>query len=123
MKNAIAVLLCLVSPVVVCAQAPGQPPVPASPTGCPEGPSCISSSGGPHGLHWTRCCFPRNGCPDDYCPNPYPRPCWPPYSPFCQCVPAGNCGQSGCSGRDKDRLTWWFLPTPRALREAIWCQP
>jgi hypothetical protein len=20
-------------------------------------------------------------------------------------------------------LTWWWIPRPRALREAVWCQP
>jgi hypothetical protein len=116
MKSAFAVVLCLLSAPLILAQAPG--PLPA-PVGCAEGPSCAS----PHGLHWTQCCFPRQGCPDDYCPNPFPRPCPPPYPPFYQCVPAGECGQAAGCGHDKDRLTWWFLPTPRALREAVWCQP
>jgi hypothetical protein len=61
-------------------------------------------------------CFPRNGCRDDYRPNPWPRQCWLPYPPYYQCVPAGD-------GRKKDKLTWWFLPTPRALHEAVWWRP
>src|SRR5579862_807925 len=75
------------------------------------------------GCHWTQSCFPRNGCPDDFLPNPLPRPCQPPYPPFYQCVPAGPCGSSCGSGPVQSRLTWWFLPTPRALREAFWFQP
>jgi hypothetical protein len=47
-------------------------------------PACTAAaqcgSCGPTGLHWTLGCFPRYGSPDDYCPNPYPRQCWLPYS-------------------------------------------
>jgi hypothetical protein len=68
-------------------------------------------------------CFPRCGCPDDYCPQPFPRQCWPPYPPFYQCVPAGDCAGPGCRIPGREKLTWWFIPTPRALREAIWWQP
>lgn len=69
---------------------------------------------------WTRNCFPRCGCPDDYCPHPYPRQCWPPYAPFYQCVPAGDCG---CGGHGHGSLTWWFIPTPQALHDALWMKP
>jgi hypothetical protein len=69
------------------------------------------------GLRWTVGCFPRCGCPDDYTANPYPRQCWPPYPAYYRCVPAG------AGGLGKEKLTWWFLPTPQALREALWCQP
>jgi hypothetical protein len=119
MKNTAAVFLGLVVPLAVCAaglgQAPGQGPC----TVCTEGPPCA----GGQGLHWTTHCFPPNCCPDDYCPNPFPRLCWPPYPPFYRCVPAGDCGGPGCAAHGQGRLTWWFLPTPRALFEALWCHP
>jgi hypothetical protein len=89
-------------------------------TPAPAGGSCCSSA---KGLVWQLNCFPRCGCPDDYCPNPYPRQCWPPYPPFYRCVPAGECSHPPCVGVGNEKLTWWFLPTPRALREALWCQP
>jgi len=73
------------------------------------------------GLHWSHECFPRGGCPDDYCPNPFPRQCWPPYPLFYRCVPAGECAD--CRDRSTDDLTWWFIPKPRALREAIGWRP
>jgi predicted ATPase len=22
-----------------------------------------------------------------------------------------------------EKLTWWWIPRPRALRDALWCQP
>ena len=65
-------------------------------------------------------CFPPSCCPDDYGPNPFPRQCWPPYPPFYVCVPAGDPAQPGACDRGRGRLTLWFLPTPRALREALW---
>jgi len=96
---------------------------------CSESGCCASNSNGCTtccgsgcgGLHWTRECFPHNACPDDYCPSPFPRQCWPPYPSFYRCVPAGDC--AGCRDRSTDDLTWWFIPKPRALREAIGWQP
>lgn len=73
--------------------------------------SCGATSGG------DRCCFPRNACPDDYCDKPFPRQCWPDYPPFYRCVPAGDCAGYG---NGKENLTWWFIPKPQALREALW---
>jgi hypothetical protein len=65
-------------------------------------------------------CFPRSTCLDDYCPSPYPRQCWPPYPAFYQCVPAGVCSHPPCVGVGNEKLTWWWIPTLRALREALW---
>ena len=97
-----AVLACLLGAFVVneMVQA-GEPP-----RGCQAGP-----------------CFPRSTCPDDYCPNPYPRQCRPPYPPFYRCVPAGECAHPPCVGVGNEKLTWWWIPTPRALHEALWLQP
>ncbi len=122
MKYAAAMFTGLLGGLLVCRLAPGQQPAPpACPTGTP-GQACGSPGASPHGLRWTDCCFPRHGCPDDYCPHPYPRPCPLPYPPFYRCVPAGNCHPT-YSGPHTGGLAWWFVPTPRALREAIWCQP
>jgi hypothetical protein len=79
--------------------------------------SCGTNCGG---LHWSHDCFPRGGCPDDYCPNPFPRQCWPPYPVFYRCVPAGDC--AGCRQRSDD-LSWWFIPKPRTLRDAVGWRP
>src|SRR5262249_14116661 len=63
--------------------------------------NCVGNCGsGCGGLHWTHECFPRGGCPDDYCPNPFPRQCWPPYPLFYRCVPAGECAD--CRDRSTD---------------------
>jgi len=35
-------------------------------------------------------CLGRFACPDDYCPRPYPRVCWPPYPDYYTCVPYGE---------------------------------
>ncbi len=105
MKHPFAVLVYLLIALAGSAETRAQEPAPA-----------------PQGCHWTLGCFPRCGCPDDYCPHPYPRPCWPPYPPFYRCVPAGNCQPNAC-GRGQEKLTWWFLPTHRALREALWSHP
>jgi hypothetical protein len=80
------------------------------------------SHGGGQGHGWTLRCFPRCGCADDYCPSPYPRQCWPPYPPFYQCVPAGACAHPACVGVGNEKLTWWWIPTPRAFREALWLE-
>src|SRR5262245_14836155 len=117
----LCVLIVLVAGVPGLAQEPRQVPAGAVITST-EPPVCASRCGGLNCCRWTLGCFPRWGCPDDYSPNPYPRQCWPPYPPFYQCVPAGDCAPC-CRDRGKDRLTWWFIPTPRALREAFWCQP
>ena len=96
----------------------------ASPvTPCPASPTCDCHGSGAGCCRWTAGCFPLHGCPDDYCPNPFPRQCWPPYPPFYRCVPAGNCGHPPCVGVGNETLTWWWIPTPRALREALWCRP
>jgi hypothetical protein len=34
---------------------------------------------------WDRHCFPRCGCPDDYCRKNLPAVCWPPYPPYYIC--------------------------------------
>jgi hypothetical protein len=126
MKNASPALLSLLVALVTCVSGLGQEagPAPAGPVAARcEAPACAAHGGGTNCWSWTLFCFPRHGCPDDYCPNPYPRQCWPPYPPFYRCVPAGACAPPGCDGRQTDRLTWWFIPTPRALHEALWCQP
>jgi hypothetical protein len=92
-------------------------------TTCPTKPACESRGAGTSWCRWAIGCFPRHGCPDDYCPNPYPRQCWPPYPPFYRCVPAGDCTHPPCVGVGYEKLTWWWLPTLRALRDALWCQP
>jgi hypothetical protein len=71
---------------------------------------------------WVQDCFPRCGCPDDYCPRPLPRQCWPPYPCYYQCVPAGDGRPVRCESK-KDGWSLWFLPTPRTLRDAVWCSP
>src|SRR5215831_14390266 len=123
MKRASPAILFLLSALVACAPGFGQEPRQVPFTACTEGPAGGSSCDGPKGLHWTLGCFPRHGCPDDYSPNPYPRQCWPPYPPFYRCVPAGDGALPGRCGSGKDKLTWWFILTPQALREALWCQP
>jgi hypothetical protein len=113
--------------VLACwAAARGQEPGPATTSpravcgACATGESCGS---GPGCCGWVRTCFPRRGCCDDYCPNPYPRQCWLPYPPFYRCVPAGECVHPSCVGVGNEKLTWWWIPTPRALRDALWCDP
>jgi hypothetical protein len=125
MNNA-SVVLGLVCVVACCGLGPGQEPgpAPASPcascTPCATGESCGGNTGC---CRWTCSCFPRGGCPDDYCPHPLPRQCWPPYPPFYRCVPAGHCAHPPCVGVGNENLTWWWIPTPRALRDALWCKP
>jgi hypothetical protein len=91
-------------------------------------PDCGARAARPPGA-WSRCfswasrCFPRCGCPDDYCPHPFPRQCWPPYPPYYSCMPAGDGVHPPCLGVGNEKLTWWWLPTPRALRDALWCRP
>jgi hypothetical protein len=114
MKTATLALLWLQIALVACASEPAPEPAPMLLTPAKTCPS---------GCLWTYGCFPRYGCPDNYCPNPLPRQCWPPYPPFYRCVSAGECGHPPCVGVGHERLTWWFMPTPRALREALWCQP
>jgi hypothetical protein len=110
--------------VTVPSRAEDLPPGPTCPPpACSPTRTCARDEGGLGDCRWTWACFPRCGCRDDYCPNPYPRQCWPPYPPFYQCVPAGACTHPPCVGVGNEGLTWWFLPTPRALREALWCRP
>jgi hypothetical protein len=121
MKAPFALLLGLGLSLTVCSMGLGQQFEPDAQF--IEGPPSCSSNGGPHGLHWTHACFPRCGCPDDYCPHPYPPPCPSPYPPFYLCGPAGDCGHAPVGSHARDRLSWWFVPTPRALADAIWCRP
>jgi hypothetical protein len=122
MKTICLAIGCLIAMLAAAAGGRAQAP-PGPPPGCANVPISAIADDSRHGVDWTRTCFPRCGCPDDYCANPYPRPCWPPYPPWYQCVPAGDCAPDGGCGSGRGRLSWWFLPTPRALREAIWCQP
>jgi hypothetical protein len=55
-------------------------------------------------LHWwPEHCFPCAGAPDDYCPKPLPRVCWPPYPPYYIwgppeiCYPQARCKDCGGS--------------------------
>jgi hypothetical protein len=121
-RIATALLVCFLSALVAGAQEPVPERAGSVPVGV-DVPGCGFCHECPTGLHWPRDCFPHCGCPDDYCPHPFPRQCWPPYPPFYQCVPAGHCGHPPCVGVGNEKLTWWFLPTPRALREALWCHP
>jgi hypothetical protein len=126
MKQATPALLCLLIALITRAPLLGQDagPVPASPVSrSTEVPACGSHCVSLSCFRWTLGCFPRRCCADDYCPNPYPQPCWPPYPPFYRCAPAGDCTAPPCGSPGKEKLTWWFLPTPRALHEALWCQP
>src|SRR5947209_1858497 len=113
-----AVLPCLASVLAVCAPGLGQEPGQwRSCTACQP----IATQTSARGLHWALSCFPCFSCPDDYCPNPYPPPCPSSYPAYYRCVPAGDC--ANCGGPRNNTLTLWFLPTPRALREALWFQP
>src|SRR5262249_7872718 len=97
---------------------------PTCPTTAFTAKSVSATNGdGPGGCRWSLFCFPRCDCPDDYCAHPYPRQCWPPYPPFYRCGPAGDCGHPPCTGVGNEGLSWWWIPTPRALREALWRQP
>jgi hypothetical protein len=126
MKTALHVYSCLVIFAAICAQGRGEEPrqVPISPGTCgPDAPACVTPCARSGGLHWTRCCFPRGGCPDDYCANPYPRQCWLHYPSFYKCVPAGGRTSADCYDTAKENQSWWWVPTPRALRDAIWRSP
>jgi hypothetical protein len=125
MNNA-SVVLGLVCVLVWCGPLPAQGPGPAPASPCADAAPCAcgESCGCRTGCcRWTRSCFPRWGWRDDCCPHPFPPQCWPPYPPFYQCVPAGACAHPPGVGVGNERLTWWFIPTPRALREALLCQP
>ena len=110
MTRAAALLLAVLTVAAVHAQ----PPALTSPAPCCAPPASA------HDPRWALHCFPPNCCPDDYRPNPYPCPCWPPYPPFYRCVPAGD---GAPSHHARDAATLWFLPTPRTLREALWLRP
>lgn len=126
MRIAFVAILCQAILLVGCLRCRGEEPkypkaalVPS----CTDAPACAKPCAGPGGLHWTNCCFPRSGCPDDYCPNSYPRQCWLPYPSFYKCVPAGACAPSDGCATGKDKRTWWFVPKPQAFHDAIWSQP
>jgi hypothetical protein len=123
MKTAAAMTLCLLIALTRGQTGLGQKPREDPLLSAAPAPPRVSPGCGPQGLRWTLSYFPRCGCADDYCPHPYPPPCWPPYPPFYKCVPAGECARPGCGGQATSRLSWWFLPTPTALREALWCRP
>jgi hypothetical protein len=111
MRTALLTALCLVLGLGPIGRSVGQPPGPV-----PVGAAC---AGCPQDLRRVRDCLPRCGCPDDYCPNPLPCPCWPTYPPFYKCVPAGDGAPDRHGDHGTGRLTWWFVPTPRALAEAL----
>jgi hypothetical protein len=123
MKTASALLLFLLIALARTDTGLGQEPWKGPTPAGDQAPPCMAPGCRPSGLHWTISCFPRCGCADDYCPHPCPPPCHPPYPPFYRCVPAGGCTSPACGGHASNNLSWWFLPTPRALREALWCQP
>jgi hypothetical protein len=118
--------LCVLVGLIVCTNGHGQEvkrPPDSAVNIYATTPAWDSVCSGLKGSSWTASCFPRCGCADDYCANPYPRQCWPPYPPFYKCVPAGDGGPGlGCVAA-KDKLSWWFIPTPQALREAVWWRP
>ena len=126
MRTTLTVAMCVLSGLLVCSRAHADEPkypkaecVPA----CTDAPACGKACTGTSGPHWTQCCFPRSNCPDDYCANLLPRQCWLPYPSFYKCVPAGACARpDGCS-KEKDRRSWWFVPTPQGLHDAIWAHP
>ncbi len=119
--KSIAVLVSVCLGLIICHSAVAQQPGPLA--RLIDGSTCSSPGIEGHGKRWAFGCFPRCGCPDDYCPHPLPRQCWPPYPPFYQCVPAGDCGQCPVGSHERDRLSLWFIPTPRALVDAFWCHP
>jgi len=122
MNRCVAIVLQLIALSSACAggPVPDPPPVPAG-AAVPVAPTG-GLGGGLAGHHWTQACFPRCGGPDDYRANPYPRQCWGPYPDFYRYVPAGIPLLDQCETR-RDRRTWWFLPTPAALRDALWPGP
>jgi hypothetical protein len=48
---------------------------------------------------------------------PYLDSHWPPF--YRAAYSAGDWGHSPNALGDRGRLTWWFIPTPRALIQAI----
>ena len=78
----------------------------AEPAYCEPPQDCVlkrlAPAGGwcPYGgglLHWWNPhCFPCGGAPDDYCPKPLPRVCWPPYPPYYIWGPSEVCYPPGC---------------------------
>jgi hypothetical protein len=126
MRTAFAAFLGVAIILVVGVQSRGEEskyPKAAPAPACTDGPVCEKPCSGPGSSHWTNCCYPRSGCPDDYCPNSYPRQCWLPYPSYYKCVPAGACSRSDACAAQKDKRSWWFVPTPQALRDALWFQP
>src|SRR5262249_6242174 len=142
MKTANLAILCLLSGPVNCTPAlaqlpprsviPTRPETPATHAAPPNTCGVVPASGSCVAPPSNGCAAPPNAgcaapascpsicCPDDYCPHPQPVVCCPQYPPFYKCVPAGDCG--GC--RDgRDGLTLWFIPTPRALHQALWGRP
>jgi hypothetical protein len=120
MRNTLLLYLPLAGVLIMAPRGLGQQPASCSDSDAPaaRAPGALLRC-----FSWTLGCFPRCGCGDDYCPHPYPRQCWPTYPAFYRCVPAGDCVHPPCAGVGNEKLTWWWVPTPRALREAFWCQP
>jgi hypothetical protein len=103
MKNTLAVFVCLFSAAVAGAQAPA-PAVEQPPSAAP-------------GVIVQDAAVPCQGCGDNSHPMPYLDSRWPPlYRPA---YAAGDWGRSPNVLGDRGRLTWWFIPTPRALVQAI----
>jgi hypothetical protein len=119
MNKATLPAILVVSGMLIAAPGIGQDPSPCSDRGA-NNPACAPAATHTTSCHWAQGCFPRCGCPDDYCPHPYPPPCWPPYPSFYQCVPAGAWAPSTYGVPGKDRISLWFIPTPLTLREALW---
>jgi hypothetical protein len=58
---------------------------------------------------------PCQRCGNEHSSMPFFDRRWPPlYRPG-----VGDCVRSPNAVRDTGRLTWWFVPTPRALVQAI----
>jgi hypothetical protein len=101
MQRALAVFVCFVFAVAARAQQPEAPPSAVTKSGVIQTPAV------------------RPGCADDNGLMPYLNKRWPAPAQLYQSEPAGNYARSPNAIHDSGRLTWWFLPTPRAFREAI----
>jgi hypothetical protein len=99
MKHMLAVFLCVFSAVVVNAQTPEPIAKPAS-SGTPVQPIIQDS-------------VPCQRCGDNS--RPYSENRWPGL--FGRAITDWE--QSPIPGRDSTKLTWWFIPRPRALVQAL----